>query len=244
MPPSRAFDLLRSCAPTISVGILAADFMDLKSDLALLEKADVKAIHFDVMDGSFVPMLTAGPPIVKAVKTILLKDIHLMIRDPMGKVADYVQAGADIITIHVESGLDTRAVLRHLGSMKNTNDPKRGLVKGVALSPGTPVQVLDPLLGEVEMVVVLTVDPRDRKPVFVGSTGERFAEVKRMVSNANRDILLCIDGGVKRDNIAEIAAMGPDIVVSGSAIFAGDSPAENLRFMLDTLTSRTKSETL
>ncbi|NIM19319.1 MAG: ribulose-phosphate 3-epimerase [Candidatus Latescibacteria bacterium] len=238
MPAPRAFDLLRSCAPTISVGILAADVMDLKSDLALLEQADVKAIHFDVMDGCFVPLLTVGPPVVKAVRTRLLKDVHLMIREPLDKVADYVGAGADIVTVHVESGPDTRAVLRQLGTMKNSNDPERGLVRGVALNPGTPVEVLEPILDEVEMVTVLAVDPVERKPVFVESTGEKFSEVKQMVSVANREILLCIDGGVKKDNIAEIAAMGADIVVSGSAIFTGDSPAENVRIMMGALRSR------
>jgi ribulose-phosphate 3-epimerase len=239
MPPSRAFDLLRSCTPTISAGILAADFMDLRSALDLLERANVEAVHFDVMDGSFVPLLTAGPPIVKAVRTSLLKDVHLMIQEPFHKVADYVRAGADIITVHVEAGPDIRAVLQYLGSMDNANDPKRGLVRGVALNPGTPVQILEPLLGEVEMIAVLAVDPRDRKPAFDRTTGERFAEVKRMALAAKREILLCIDGGVTLDNIAEIAAMGADIVVSGSAIFAGDSPAENVRFMLDALSSRT-----
>ncbi|MFQ5823593.1 MAG: hypothetical protein ACE5JB_06015 [bacterium] len=98
MPANKAFDLLRASAPTISVGILSADLMRLGSALALLEGTDIKAIHFDVMDGCFVPMMTAGPPLIKTVKTHLLKDVHLMIQDPQLKVGDYIDAGADVIT--------------------------------------------------------------------------------------------------------------------------------------------------
>ena len=170
MSANKAFNLLRAFSPTISVGILSADLMHLSSELALLEGTDVKAVHFDVMDGRFVPMMTTGPVFIKAVKTSLLKDVHLMIQDPQVSVKDSVQAGADIITVHVESCKDIRPLLRELGTMENKNDPDRGLIRGVALNPGTPLKVLEPLLDDIEMIVVLGVDPAVKGQAFNDST--------------------------------------------------------------------------
>ena len=235
MSENKAFNLLRACSPTISAGILSADLMHLSSELALLEGTDVKAVHFDVMDGRFVPMMTTGPVFIKAVKTSLLKDVHLMIQDPQVSVKEYVQAGADIITVHVESCKDIRSLLRELGTMENKNDPDRGLIRGVALNPDTPVQVLEPLFDDIEMIVVLGVDPAVKGQAFNESTGSRFAQVKEMVTAVKKETLLCIDGGVKRDNIAAIAKIGADLVVSGSALFDGKAPLENARFMLNAI---------
>lgn len=238
MPANKAFSLLQACSPTISVGILSADLMHLSSELALLEETDLKAVHFDVMDGCFVPVMTVGPPFIKAVKTSLLKDVHLMIQDPQAKVEDYVNAGADIITVHGESCQDVRAVLRELAMMENRNDPDRGLVRGVALNPDTPVELLEPLLADIEMIVVLAVNPQVKGLPFFDSVGHKFGEVKKLVSTARKEILLCIDGGVKRNNINDIAKMGADILVSGSAIFDGKAPVENARFMLSAIKSQ------
>ena len=237
MPANKAFNLLRACSPTISVGILSADLMHLSSELALLEGTGVKAVHFDVMDGCFVPMMTTGPVFIKAVKTSLLKDVHLMIQDPQVTVKEYVQAGADIVTVHVESCKDIRPLLRELGTMENKNDPDRGIIRGVALNPGTPLKVLEPLFDDVEMIVVLGVDPAVRGQTFNDSTGSRFAQLKEMVTAVKKETLLCIDGGVKRDNIAAIAKMGADLVVSGSALFDGKAPLDNVHFMLNALQS-------
>lgn len=239
MSTNKVFNILHEYSPTISVGILTADLMDLGSELALLEGTDIKAIHFDVMDGCFVPMMTVGPPFIKGVKTHLLKDVHLLIQNPQAKLEDYVNAGADIITVHLESCEDVRPVLRELGMMKNRNDPDRGIVRGVAINPGTPVEVLEPLLDDVDMIVVLAVNPEVRGLPFFDSIGDKFTKVKEMVSAAKEEILLCIDGGVKRKNIAEIARMGAHILVSGSAIFDGKAPAENARFMLKAIKSQT-----
>ena len=240
MPAARAVDILRGCSPTISVGILSADLMHLSSELALLEGTGIRLIHFDVMDGCFVPMMTVGPPFVKGVTTRLLKDVHLMIEQPEAKVREYVLAGADVVTVHVEACEDIHPILRELGGMDNANDPSRGLVRGVALNPHTPVDRLQPLLEDVDMVVVLAVDPRLKGMPFLDSIGERFAQVKEMVSSAGKGILLCLDGGIKRANIHAMARLGADILVSGSAIFDGKAPAENARFMLHALTSETE----
>jgi len=237
MSANKAFNILHKCSPTISVGILTADLMNLGSELSSLEGTGIKVLHFDVMDGCFVPMMTVGPPFIKGVKTHLLKDVHLLIQNPQAKLEDYVNAGADIITVHLESCRDIRPVLRELGMMENRNDPDRGLVRGVAINPDTPVELLKPLLDDVEMIVVLAVNPEVKGLPFFDSIGDKFTKVKEMVSTAKKEILLCIDGGVKRNNIAEIAKLGAHILVSGSAIFDGKAPAENARFMLSAIKS-------
>lgn len=235
MPPSQTLQLLRESSPTISVGLLTADLLRLGSEIALLERTGVHIAHVDVMDGCFVPAMTVGPPWIKALKGTLLKDVHLMVRDPIGKVADYVACGADIITVHVEADLHIHRVLQSLGKMVNANDPARGLVRGVALNPGTPLEALEPLLDEVEMVVLLAVNPGWGGQSFIPSTFARIEKVRRLLREQKRDILLGVDGGVTRTNIAEIRAAGADIIVTGSAVFDGKAPEENARFMLETL---------
>jgi ribulose-phosphate 3-epimerase len=229
------FELLRQLSPTLSVGVLAADLMKLGSEVSLLEKTDVKLAHVDVMDGCFTPMMTVGPPFVKALKTPLLKDVHLMIQDPLEKVDEYVAAGADVITAHVESGTHIHRVFQKLGTMSNANDPARGLVRGVALNPGTPLAVLKPLIDEVELIMLLGINPGWGGQSFIPSIFARIGEVKEMVAEEEKDILVCVDGGVTRDNITDLATAGVDIVVTGSAVFDGNNPVENAEFMVDAL---------
>jgi ribulose-phosphate 3-epimerase len=242
MPQSKALNLLREHVPTISVGILTADLMNLDSELRMLEEIGIRVIHFDVMDGRFAPFLTVGPPFIKGVRTSLLKDAHLMIENPREHVEEYVLAGADIITVHVDTGDDIHSLLRELGGMKNNNDPERGLIRGAAINPDTPLEVLEPLLDDVEMISVLAVNPRVKGFPFFDAIGQRFARVREMTSAAGKDILLCIDGGIKLANIPEIAGLGADVVISGSAIFDGKAPAENARFMLNTVRSHFNQE--
>ena len=234
-------ELLRQLSPTLSVGVLAADLMKLGSEVSLLEQTDVKLAHVDVMDGCFTPMMTVGPPFVKALKTPLLKDVHLMIQDPLEKVDEYVAAGADVITVHAESGTHIHRVFQKLGQMSNANDPARGLVRGVALNPGTPLAVLKPLIDEVELIMLLGINPGWGGQSFIPSTFARIEKVKGMIAEAEKDILVCVDGGVTRDNITELATAGVDIVVTGSAVFDGKNPVENAEFMVDALRTHVHS---
>jgi ribulose-phosphate 3-epimerase len=225
-------------APTISVGVNAADMMKLGSELSLLEQTRVELAHFDVMDGCFTPMMTVGPPFIKALKTALLKDVHLMIEEPLEKVDAYVAAGADMITVHVESSTHIHRVLQKLGGMDNANDPSRGLVRGAALNPGTPLSFLKPLLEEVEVVMLLGINPGWGGQSFIASTFSRIAEVKKMIAERGREILVCVDGGITKENIGDMAQAGVDVVVTGSAVFDGKDPVGNARFMLDSLGSQ------
>jgi ribulose-phosphate 3-epimerase len=236
--PASTVALLKSLSPTISVGMITADLMALGSELELLARTGVRLVHVDVMDGCFTPMMTVGPPLIRAMKTPLLKDVHLMIRDPLEKLGDFVAAGADIVTVHAESCTHIHRVLQQLGAMTNANDPARGLVRGIALNPGTPLEVIEPLLGEVELVLVLAVNPGFSGQSFIGAAMDRLAKARRMIAAAGREILLGVDGGITRGNIATFAGAGVDIVVTGSAVFDGKAPADNARYMLDALRAR------
>ena len=235
MTAPSSLETLREFAPTISVGILTADLLRLGSEVSLIEQAGVKVVHFDVMDGCFCPMMTLGPPLIKAVKTPLLKDVHLMIEDPLEKVGDYVAAGADLITIHAESCRHPHRVLQQLGKMENANQAARGLIRGVALNPGTPLETLEPLLGELEMILLLAVNPGWGGQKFIESTHERLRGAKKMVQKTGNDILIAVDGGIKRDNVAEMSASGVDLVVTGSAVFDGNAPSQNAKYMIAAL---------
>ncbi len=241
MPGHTAAKLLRDLVPTLSVGILTADLLSLGSELTLLERTGVRLVHVDVMDGCFCPMMTVGPPFIKAIRTPLLKDVHLMIADPLDKVADYVAAGADIVTVHAEADRYIHRVLQQMQTMTNANDPSRGLVRGVALNPGTPLEVLDPLLDETELISLLAVNPGWKGQQFIPGTFGRIAKAKEMIKKNGRDILLAVDGGISRKNVAEVARTGVDIIVTGSAVFDGKTPEENAKFMLAALPSPGRS---
>lgn len=220
--------------------MLTADLADLGNQIALLEQTDVKLLHFDVMDGSFCPMLTVGAPIIKPIKTPLYKDVHLMMVDPLPLLSDFVGAGADIITAHVESSIHIHRVLQAVGQMTNANDPERGIIRGIALNPGTPVETIEPLLDEVDFITLLAVNPGWSGQKFAQSTVRKLAKVRRMIEG--RDILLGLDGGITKDNISEIAKLGADIVVTGSAVFDGKAPVENASYMLNALCAHYETE--
>jgi ribulose-phosphate 3-epimerase len=123
-------------------------------------------------------------------------------------------------------------VLQQLGRMENANDPARGLVRGIGVNPGTPLAAVEPLLDEVEMILLLAVNPGWGGQEFIPSTVGRIARAKEMIAASGREILLCVDGAITRDNVGQVASLGVDLIVSGSAVFDGKSPADNARFML------------
>ena len=184
--------------------------------------------------------MTVGPGFIKALKTPLFKDIHLLINEPLDKLEGYVAAGADMLTTQVESCGHPHRVLQVLGKMTNANEPARGILRGIALNPGTPLEGVTPLMDELEMIFLLAVNPGWRGQKFIGSTRSRVAQLKQTIHDARKDILVGIDGGVTRDNIADVAGMGADIIVAGSAVFDGKAPAENAKFMLENITKAAK----
>jgi ribulose-phosphate 3-epimerase len=209
--------------PHVSIGVLTADLLRLGEELELLREVGAELVHVDVMDGVFCPQMTVGPPFVKAVSGPFLKDVHLMIEQPESKVQAYVEAGADVIAFNVEA---TRHPHRVLQSLADT-----GVVRGAALNPGTPLDVVEPLLDELDYVLLLAVNPGWSGQRLAGSTARRVAALRDLVGD--REVLVGVDGGITRDNVAAVAAMGPDVIVTGSAVFDGKAPLENARFMID-----------
>ncbi|MCI0615716.1 ribulose-phosphate 3-epimerase, partial [bacterium] len=209
----------------------------LGSQISILENAGIKMLHIDVMDGCFVPQMTVGPPFIKALKTSLLKDAHLMIQDPLNKVNDYVAAGADLITVHLESDMHIHRALQqiHLSALS----AGREVLRGIALNPGTPLETLEPLLDEVELALILAINPGWGGQKFIPFSKKRFKRLQEMIAASGRMILTAIDGGITRENIEEVGKMGADIVISGSAIFEHRAIAENAGFMMSAIMRKT-----
>jgi ribulose-phosphate 3-epimerase len=208
--------------PGLSVGVIGADLLHLGDEVDALATAGVELLHVDVIDGVFCPGLTAGSPLVRALPGSFAIDVHLMVDEPLEKVDAYLDAGARILSFHVESTRHPHRVLQRLAG--------RGVVRGVALNPGTPLAAIEPLLDELELVLILAVNPGWPGQSFIPATASRLAQARTLV--AGREIALGVDGGVTRDNARYVASLGADLIVAGSAVFDGDDPTDNARFML------------
>jgi len=199
--------------------------MALGADVARLEDAGVRLAHFDVMDGAYVPMLTAGPPFIKAVKTTMMKDAHLMVREPLASIGEYVAAGADLVTIHPDACVHPHRVLQVLGAMKHRDRTDRTIARGLALNPGVPLDALGPFLDDLELVMLVAINPGWGGQAFIPATLGRIEAVREKIAARGLEILVAVDGGITRRNIGQLAGRGVDVVVTGSAVFDGDVKA-------------------
>ncbi len=203
----------------IAPSILSADFAALGRDIAAVERGGADLIHVDVMDGHFVPNITIGAPVVRAIKKIATRplDVHLMIEDPDRYIDDFADAGADMISVHVE-------VLPHLhrtlGYIR-----KRGVQAGAVLNPSTPVQALEDVARDLDFVLVMSVNPGFGGQSFIRNSLEKLRRVKAMLTAAGSPARIEVDGGIDGSNVAEIVSAGANIIVAGNAIF-GTSDAE------------------
>lgn len=206
----------------ISPSILAADFSDLKSEIKKIEEAGADMVHIDVMDGLFVPNISFGLPVIKAIRrcTNLLFDVHLMIKSPERYINDFKEAGADIITVHAEA---TDHLHRTLQSIKAS-----GAKAGVALNPGTDPSAIKYVLSETDMVLVMTVNPGFGGQKFIGEMTKKVAEVRAMAPGLDIEV----DGGISSDNIDLVTRAGANVIVAGSAVFnapCAKDEIENMR---------------
>lgn len=210
--------------------LLLCDFGDLKSELSRLEAAGTQVLHLDVMDGHFVPNLTYGMPILNGIRrhSDLPLDVHLMISDPLAYAEPMVQAGADMLTFHVEAVADAGAVAREIRSL--------GACVGVALNPETPLSDLDGCLDEVDMVLVMSVKAGFGGQSFQPVALEKIARLR----DTNPELLLEIDGGINEHTIGEARAAGCDLFVVGSAIFKKDDYSAAIATLDDSIAGATQ----
>jgi len=211
--------------PLVAPSILSADFSRLGDEVAAVTVAGADWIHVDVMDGHFVPPITIGPLVVHGIRraTPLPLDVHLMIEHPERQIAEFVKAGADRITVHVEACPDVPAVLRCIRDA--------GIKPGLSLNPPTPIERVEDYVSLIDLLLIMTVNPGWGGQPFVEGSMERIAAARRMRSAAGADFLIEVDGGIYPHNAVTAADHGADILVAGTAVFRETDYAEAIRLL-------------
>ncbi len=213
----------------IAPSILSADFSRLGEEIQAVERAGADLIHIDVMDGHFVPNITIGPLVVQAVRkvTALPLDVHLMISSPDQYIEDFARAGSDIITVHVEAGV-------HLNRTINLIK-KQGVKAGVSLNPATPLSALDYVLEEVDMVLLMGVNPGFGGQFFIPNVAHKISRLRKIIDVRNVPVEIEVDGGINFDTARMVARAGTDILVAGSAIFGSDDYIKTIQALRKTM---------
>lgn len=208
--------------PLISPSILTADFTNLASAVEMINNSEADWVHVDVMDGVFVPNITFGMPVIKAVKKISQKplDVHLMIVEPDRHFTAFRDAGADILTVHYEACIHLHRSIQQIKEL--------GMKAGVVLNPHTPVNVLTDILPDVDMVLLMTVNPGFGGQKFIENSYRKIRELKKMILDVNPDVLIEVDGGVVLSNAQKLAEAGVDVLVAGNTVFSSADPKDTI----------------
>ena len=209
----------------LSPSILSADYGKLAEEIERIDEAGAQYIHIDVMGGMFVPNITLGAPVVKSLRkyTDRILDVHLMIEEPDRYVEDFAKAGADIITVHAEACRHLDRTVAHIKEL--------GTMAGVAINPATPIEVLRHVIDQVDMVLIMTVNPGYGGQKLIPYTLEKVTELRRILGERGIKLDIEVDGGITLDNVDQALIAGANIIVAGSAVFSGDAAANVEAFL-------------
>ncbi|MFC1883878.1 ribulose-phosphate 3-epimerase [Thermodesulfobacteriota bacterium] len=218
----------------ISPSILSADFTRLGEEVSAVEKAGADYIHIDVMDGHFVPNITIGPMIVKAVRKItdLPLDVHLMISDPDFYIDEFAEAGADILTVHPETLVHLHRTVQYIKS--------KGVKASVSLNPATPLNVLEYILEDLDMVLIMSVNPGFGGQAFIPAVVPKVKRLREEIYKKGLNVEIEVDGGIGPDTISQVSSAGADVFVAGSAIFYSEDYEKTIRLMRERMTAWVK----
>lgn len=209
--------------PLIAPSILSADFLNLGRDIEMINNSEADWFHLDVMDGRFVPNISYGMPIIKTMKKVASKtfDVHLMIVEPEKYFEDFKAAGADVLTVHYEASTHLHRSLQAIKAL--------GMKAGVSLNPHTPVHVLEDIIADIDLVLIMSVNPGFGGQKFIPQALDKIRKVKKMITDAGCNTLIEVDGGVTLENAGALVEAGADVLVAGNTVFSSADPADTIK---------------
>lgn len=214
--------------PIVAPSILAADFSNLKKDIEMVNQSEAEWFHLDVMDGVFVPNISYGMPVIKAIDELTDKvmDVHLMIVQPERYIKEFKEVGADVLTVHYEACTHLH---RTVQAIKD-----EGMKAGVALNPHTPVHLLEDIIHDIDLLLIMSVNPGFGGQKFIQNTYEKLVQASELIERKNADVLIEIDGGVGLGNAAQLVQLGADVLVAGSSVFNSPNPSQTIFDLVNT----------